>query len=139
MDKQQEGIVLEIIGDMAKVRTSRHSDCENCGACPGNTALVLDARNPLGAKKGQRVAIEVQEANMLKAAFVVYVLPLILTVIGVVAGSYIGGQFHFDPLWFQIGGGAIAFIAALFYIKYFDRNARSNVKMQPVITRILSE
>ena len=32
MDKQQEGIVLEVVKGMAKVKTSRHNDCENCGS-----------------------------------------------------------------------------------------------------------
>ncbi|MBP1765422.1 MAG: positive regulator of sigma RseC/MucC [Firmicutes bacterium] len=82
MEKQQEGIVIETRGDMARVKTSRHNDCENCGACPGNSAIVLDARNPLDAKIGQRVVIEIQEVNMLKAAFIVYVLPLLAAFAG---------------------------------------------------------
>ena len=62
MDRQQEGIVLECLDQgMAKVKTSRHNDCENCGACPGNSAIVLQARNPLKARPGQRVLVEVKE------------------------------------------------------------------------------
>ncbi|WP_425060608.1 hypothetical protein SCACP_13430 [Sporomusa carbonis] len=138
MEKLQEGIVLEVTGNIAKVKTSRHSDCENCGACPGNTAMVLDARNPVGAQKGQRVAIEIQEIGMLKAAFIVYVLPLIAAVVGAVAGNYLAGSMQAEPVWYQSGGGLIAFGLSMVYIKYFDRNARTNDKMQPVITRILS-
>lgn len=140
MDKQQEGIVLEVTDNhMAKVKTSRHNDCENCGACPGNSALILDARNDLGAKPGQRVAIEVREVNMLKAAFIVYILPLIAIFIGVVAGGTFAEHSGYQPLWFQIIGGTVAFILSVVYIKFFDSAARSDVKMQPTIIRILSD
>jgi Positive regulator of sigma E activity len=138
MDKRQEGIVISVDGDMAKVKTSRHNDCENCGACPGNSAIVLDARNPLGAKTGQLVLLEVQEIGMLKSAFIVYMLPLIAMFFGAMAGGYLAGQFARDALWFQVAGAAIAFAVAVLYIRCFDRSASSNQNMQPVITRILS-
>ena len=138
MDKQQEGIVLEIIGDIAKVKTSRHNDCENCGACPGNSAMVLDALNQIGAKPGQRVAIEVQEINMLKAAFIVYILPLIAVFIGALLGGVVAQKFGNESLWFQVTGGVVAFVLSVVYIKYFDSAARLDVKMQPIIVRILS-
>jgi sigma-E factor negative regulatory protein RseC len=139
MDAQQEGVVLEVHGSMAKVKTSRHNDCENCGSCPGNAAMVLDARNPVGAKPGQRVMIEIKEADMLKSAFIVYMLPLIAIFAGAMLGGYVAGQLAAEPLWFQVGGGGLAFISSVCYIKYFDRSASTDVKKQPVITRILTE
>lgn len=139
LEKEQEGIVLEVFDGMAKVKASRHSDCENCGSCPGTNAIVVDALNPVGAQRGQRVAIEVQQVNMLKAAFVVYMLPLIAAVAGVFAGSYLAStQMASDSMWYQAGGGVAFFGLSLIYIRYFDRNARTNDKMRPVITRILS-
>lgn len=140
MDEQQEGIVLEVTDNhMAKVKTSRHNNCENCGACPGNSALVLEARNDLGAKPGQRVAIEVKEINMLKAAFIVFILPLIAIFIGAVAGGFFADKFGYQPLWSQIIGGTFAFILSVVYIKFFDSAARFDIKKQPTIIRILSD
>jgi len=137
MDKQQEGVVLEIIGDIAKVKTSRHNDCENCGACPGNSAMVLEVLNQVGAKPGQRVVVEVREVNMLKAAFIVYILPLIAVFIGALLGGTLAQKFGNESLWFQVAGGAVAFVLSVVYIKYFDAAARLDVKMQPTIVRIL--
>lgn len=137
MDKQQEGIVLEVHGLMAKVKTSRHNDCENCGACPGNSALVLEARNTLDAKPGDRVLVEVQEVNMLKAAFIVYMLPLLAILIGAVIGNVLAEKMGFSVILFQAAGGFMLFVLSVLYIKLFDSSARNDVKMQPVITKVL--
>lgn len=136
--EEQQGIVIATNGQMAKVKASRHNDCENCGACPGNSAMVLDMLNPLGAKPGQRVAFEIQQTNMLKAAFVVYVLPLIAMFVGALAGSYLAGHLHYSALPCEVAGGIIAFILAVLYIKYFDSSAKSKDEMRPTIVRILS-
>ncbi|MDT8902280.1 SoxR reducing system RseC family protein [Anaeroselena agilis] len=138
MSMKQEGIVISSDGEMARVRTSRHNDCENCGACPGNDALVLDVRNPLGAKPGQLVMIEVQEVGFLKSAFIVYILPLIAMALGAMAGGYAADRLAQEPLWFQIGGAAAAFVASVGYIRFFDKSASANKNMQPVIIQILS-
>ena len=139
MEKVQEGIVLELLADgMAKVKTSRHNDCDNCGACPGNSAMVLTARNPLGAKPGQLVAIEVKEVNMLKAAFIVYMQPLLAAFGGAVGGWLIAERLGMDVLMLQILGGVLGFALAIGYVKYFDISSKTNLSMQPVIRDILS-
>ncbi|MCT8976006.1 SoxR reducing system RseC family protein [Clostridium sp. CX1] len=137
MKKESEGIVIEVSGKIAKVKSSRHGDCKNCGACPGDNAAVLDVENSLGAKPGQRVLFEIKEENMLKAAFVVYILPLIAIFLGVLLGGWISEETGGSLRLFQIGGGIIAFILAFIYIKVFDKLAHNNEKMKPVITRIL--
>lgn len=139
MDKQQEGIVLSVAGDMARVKTSRHSDCENCGSCPGMSAIVLDVRNPLAAKPGQRVMIEVREVGLVKSAFVVYMLPLLAVAAGAAAGYWAAGRLGQDPLWLQVAGAALAFLLSAAYIRFVDRSAGRDAGSQPVIIRILTE
>ena len=139
MDRQQEGIVLECLDQgMAKVKTSRHNDCENCGACPGNSAIVLQARNPLKARPGQRVLVEVKEVQMLKAAFVVYVLPLFLSLAGIILGAILAGYLGMGDQWLTVGGGLLFFMVAVMYIKYFDASARKDTAKQPIIIKIIS-
>ena len=139
VNKQQEGIVLSVTGNLAKVKTSRHSDCENCGACPGSSAIVLDARNPLAAKPGQRVLIEVQEVGLVKSAFVVYFLPLLALFAGAMAGDYAAVRMGREALFFQVAGACLAFAASLLYIKFVDRRAGRDTGMQPVIISILTD
>lgn len=139
MKKEEVGIVVEIDGKMAKVRASRHGDCKNCGACPGDNAIVMEVQNPLSAKVGQQVAFEMQEAHMLQAAFIVYILPLVAIFIGAIAGGFIANKFGQSVIPFQIGGGIVALVLSLIYIRFYDKFAKNNQKMQPIITKILSK
>ncbi|NMM61342.1 SoxR reducing system RseC family protein [Clostridium sp. P21] len=138
MKKETEGVVIQTIGNIAKVKANRHGDCKNCGACPGDKAMVVDAINTIGAKPGQHVSFEIKEVNMLKAAFVVYILPLVSVFIGAVIGGFIAEKSGHGSVPFQVVGGILAFIVSIIYIKFFDKAANKDENMKPIITRILS-
>ncbi|GIM29691.1 hypothetical protein CPJCM30710_23570 [Clostridium polyendosporum] len=138
MKTEQEGIVIEVIGHIAKVKISRHSECKNCGACPGgDQAIVLEAQNLIGAKLGQRVFIEIKTTNVLKAAFVVYIIPLIAIFLGAICGGWLARKNIQLVQVLQIAGGIIAFVIAVLFIKFFDKSTNNNKKIQPTIKRIL--
>ena len=138
MVKEEEGLIIEISdNNIAKVKVGRHNECKNCGACPGDNSLVIEAKNPIGAKVGQRISFQMKDTNMLMAAFVVYIVPLIAVVIGVLVGQIIAKKFGYSVRGFQIGGGIITFILSLINIKKFDKFAHNNDKMQPVITQVI--
>lgn len=136
--KEEEGVVIALEGKIAKVRASRHSDCESCGACPGDKATVLDVYNQVDAKLGQRVMITIPEANMVKAAFIVYVLPLITTFIGFLIGVWLSQKYGFPALFTEVCTSIVGFVVAIIYIKYFDRSMSKTATM-PLITDILSK
>lgn len=138
MKREEEGIVIASDGKIAKVQAKRHSDCESCGACPGDIAAIMDVHNPVDAKKGQRVIIEISETNMLKAAFIVYFLPLITAFIGFLIGRWISQKYGFPVILLEVGASIAAFMLTLLYIKYYDRVVAKS-KMMPVIKDILSE
>ncbi|MCX7779478.1 MAG: SoxR reducing system RseC family protein [Negativicutes bacterium] len=139
MEKSQEGIVLATVNGIAKVKVARHSSCENCGSCPGNTAAVLEARNPVDARPGQRVLLEMQQDSIVKAAFIVFILPLLGVFAGASGGTYLADALLVPANPVQIGGGIFGFTISLYAIRRFDRRARSDNDMRPVIIRILSE
>jgi sigma-E factor negative regulatory protein RseC len=137
--KEEEGIIIETFdNNIVKVKVGRHNECKNCGACPGDSSVVIEAKNLLGAKTGQRIAFRMKETNMLMAAFVVYIVPLIAVSLGVFVGQVIAKKFGFSVKGFQIGGGILTFVLSIINIKMFDKFAHNNDKMQPVITQILS-
>jgi sigma-E factor negative regulatory protein RseC len=136
--KKEEGIVIEVIGTVTKVKLGRHNDCSNCGACPGNNALVIDVQNSIGALPGQRVELLVKETSVLKAAFVVFILPLISSFFGAVLGGWIGEWLELSKQIMYIVGALMFFTLSVIYIKFYDKRTNSKVGSHPVITQVLS-
>jgi len=135
--KTEQGLVIEVSDDVTKIKVGRHSDCSNCGACPGSDIVIVSASNKIGAKVGQRVEFEVKEVNVLIGAFTVFILPLIAAFVGVLLGGFIGKYIGYNINVFQIMGGIITFLLSMIFVKLFDRAATGSEKSQPAITRIL--
>ena len=66
--------------EVVHVRESACSgDCHKCSGCgAAKEAVIFTARNLIGARPGELVRVESSTAPVLKAAVVLYVLPLIL-------------------------------------------------------------
>lgn len=135
--KTEQGLVIEIIDEIAQIKVGRHSDCSNCGACPGSDSVIISANNIIGAKVGDRVTFEMKEVNVLKGAFIVFVLPLIIAFIGVILGGVIGKYIGSNINVSQIIGGITAFLLAMVFVKLFDRAATISEKSKPAIISIL--
>jgi sigma-E factor negative regulatory protein RseC len=138
MEKQEEGIVIAVEGNIAKVKVKRHSHCESCGSCPGTNAMVLDALNNIGAQVSQRVQYQILGKNMLLAAFVVFILPLIITLAGYWLANELASTYQIVAYWPGIIGSASGFALGVWLVRYYDKLARSK-SMIPVITRIIDE
>lgn len=66
-------------------------DCHKCSGCGmAKEAVVLTAANPIGARRGDLVKVESESAPVLKAAVVLYILPLALFFLGYALGSALG-------------------------------------------------
>lgn len=135
--KTEQGLIIEVIDDVAKIKVGRHNDCKNCGACPGSDSMIMSASNKIGARPGQRVIFEVKEKNILRAAFIVFILPLIALFIGVILGGIIGERIGFNGHMLQIIGGIVAFALAIIFVKFFDKATTASDKSLPVIVSIL--
>lgn len=76
------GTVESVNDNFAEVRIKRVSACgENCAQCKAgckNGEMVVTAVNSIGAKNGEKVVLEMKTAYVFHAAFMVYILPLIL-------------------------------------------------------------
>lgn len=98
----ENGFVKSTENGLCEVIVKRKTACgENCASCSGmcNAAeTVCVAENNIGAKPGDFVSIEMQTGKVLKTAFLVYILPIIVffAVFGIISrfseiGSYLGG------------------------------------------------
>ena len=88
-------------------------DCHKCSGCGAvEQTMVFTARNPIGARPGDTVTVESATGPVLKAAAVLYMLPLVLFI----AGYLMGMQWNLGAL---IGG--LAFALSIVLIIAYDR------------------
>lgn len=91
----QDAVVTKLLPDnMAEVAVARTTACGgNCGSCEScifQSQLKTAARNLVGARPGQCVIIQSKSSTIYKAALLVYVFPMILTLLGYVL-AYVAG------------------------------------------------
>ena len=93
-------------------------DCHKCSGCgAAKEAIVLEAQNPIGAKPGDLVKVESETGPVLKAAAVMYMVPMILFFVGYalgealrLSGAWMGGVFFAVMLLMLYIGGILAVI-----------------------------
>lgn len=117
------GFVDKSNGGYAWVRVAKKSACgENCASCKGGCTpgeRTMKVKNPIGASVGDRVAVELSDKRFLLAAFLVYILPLIMFL----AGFLVSGYFFSGELLQIVSGLAVAGCTVLIIgrIKNADR------------------
>ena len=98
-------------------------DCHKCSGCgAAKEVMFVEARNPIGASRGDLVTLETKTGPVMKAVGVFYVLPLILFFGGYLLGS----------LW-NLGGlfGCLGFVLAIALSVLYDRKI---AKKEEVLT-----
>ena len=135
MKKKSEGIVVELNGEYAVVMPTAHLGCDALYCCQGEgvSKVNVEMINTVCAIQGDKIIFVAQENNMLKAAFVVYMLPLILVFIGVASGYSVAPMLGIYPALGSIIGGIVFFLIAAVIIKFYDRYASGNRGMKPEI------
>ena len=102
-------------------------DCHKCSGCgAAKETLLLKAENPIGARRGDLVKVESASGPVLKAAAVLYMLPMVL---------FFAGYFAGDSLW-QQGAlvGCAAFVAGIGLAVLYDRKIGKTEKNGYTIT-----
>ncbi len=89
-----EGLVVSLDGDYAGVKIVREGacghDCSKCVGCGGGETTII-ARNDARASVGDFVALE-GDGIIVRRAFIVYMLPILLFFAGYAIGYYLLGM-----------------------------------------------
>ena len=102
-------------------------DCHKCSGCgAAKEAVIFTADNPVGARGGDLVKGESSTAPVLKAAVVLYVLPLGLFFLGYYLGTLPG---NFGAL-----GGCPGFVIGVGIVIAYDRLVVKNADIHYTIT-----
>jgi sigma-E factor negative regulatory protein RseC len=137
---EETGTVVERIGpDRVRIKVSRSTACEHCsaaGACQAlagqKNEMLVEVRDSLGVGVGQRVVIAIGEKTLLRASFLVYILPLAGLFGGVGLTQWLAP--HASQAWMAaggFGGVVLAFLAVHGYSRHFR-----STEYLPVIIRL---
>jgi sigma-E factor negative regulatory protein RseC len=117
---EQTVLVKRVLEDgsaeVLRVRESACSgDCHKCSGCGSSQqTMVICAENPIGAKVGDWVVIEAKSGAMLKAAVMLYIVPLVLFI----AGYLLGEHLWQSGILFALAG----LLIGLVLVKLLDRH-----------------
>jgi sigma-E factor negative regulatory protein RseC len=139
---EEEGIVVETNGDLAKVSIVAKSACDNCSAsnvCHPGEQEYMEASNPVGAKKGQKVNLVVAPQAYLKASIILYGIPMTVFVAAAIIGKNLGLRYGTEAgsdLWAFIAGVA-ALLVSFIYIKRYNNKVEKTQQYKPIVVEIL--
>jgi sigma-E factor negative regulatory protein RseC len=142
---EEEGIVVEVEGEYAKVSILKKSACEACaasGVCHPQDAdqSYMEAANPLGAIKGQKVKVVLAPQLYLKASLILYGIPMVVLVTGAIIAKNLAIRFSGEAnsdLWAFIVGMA-CMVISFFFIRAYNNKVEKTQEYKPVIVEILS-
>lgn len=141
---EQQGYIIEIIDKKtAKLKMQRHSACASCGKCTTTSEkkdIVAEVDNSIGAKVGDRVCVNMESMNVLKAAAIVYILPLIGLLIGTIATYYTLQVFGNVNSVEMISGivGLLLMLISFLILKKNDSKFRNSREYIPIVTKIIA-
>lgn len=139
----QHGYIVEIVDSVtAKLKLKRHSACASCGKCATTSEekdIIVEVDNTIGAKVGDRVEVNMETVNVLKAAFIAYTIPLVALLLGTV------GTFYFLKVTsitknIEIISGLVGLIftfTSFLILKKNDKKFRDSKEYIPIVTRII--
>ena len=134
------GKVVNVDSNKAIVKIKRNSACGDCKACELGVSnlseLDIEVENTLGAAVGDHVRLEMETVDLLKAAFVVYTIPLFALLAGVM-GTYAWGNKMGNVNEFQmIGVGFALMFLSGFYVKAKDKKMKKANKFEPKMIEV---
>ena len=102
-------------------------DCHKCSGCgAAKETLLIRAVNQIRAEKGDLVVIRSESGPVLKAAMVLYVIPLVLFFLGYYLGTLPG---NFGSL-----GGCLGFLLGIVLVVLYDRKVVKKSNLGYTIT-----
>ena len=140
---EQQGYIVGIIDEKtAKLKMQRHSACASCGKCTTTSEkkdIIVEVDNSIGAKLGDRVAVNMESMNVLKAVGIAYIFPLISLLIGTI-GTYYVLQLIENTKNIEVISstvGIIIMLISFFILRKNDNKFRKSRQYIPIITKII--
>ncbi len=134
---RERGVVIKSDKDGLDIQMQANDSCESCHACfiDKNKLKILHIDNTKPIKPGELVEIEVHTGFALQSAFLVFVFPLIMLIVGYYIFNQLidipGINEMYENVLGAIGGLFTAYLVVYFFDKYLQRN-RSDKRIRVI-------
>jgi len=130
---EEKGRVVKVDNGVAQVEMERTSACARCGVCLQSSGdrLILYVKDSVGARPGDEVLVSLETKEVLKAAFLIYLFPLV----GLIAGYFLGRTIFRTERTGIIFAG-LGFLSALFFLYQYDKRLKAGKTGEAKIIRI---
>jgi sigma-E factor negative regulatory protein RseC len=120
----------------------RHSACASCGKCATTSEkkdIIVEVDNTLGAKVGDKVKVNMETVNVLKAAAIVYIVPLVALLVGTIGTYFILDLLKISIYVETISGafGLVSMLISFLILKKNDNKFRDSREYIPIVTEVV--
>lgn len=147
---EQNAVVMKVNGQIALVEVQRQTSCGKCNAKKGcgtgileesigRRSMQVQAINQCQAEPGDEVIVAIPEKGFIKSAFMTYLLPLLLMLVGALLAQQIfqaGSEASADISAFL--GAGLGFVMALLILKLHAKHVEKDEQLHPVLIRKLT-
>ena len=141
----EQGVVIKTDANgrnTAWIKTIQPDACKACASrkscvSGGGSAQPVEAINKAGAQVGDIIQVYMDTPALLKAAFLLYVFPILCMLAGSGAGHLLSIRLGSDSSLPSVGTALGCFIMAMAWVRLRAGRMALNIDYRPKITRIL--
>lgn len=125
---EQVGFVRKLEGHKMELEVKRGSawgdGCNDCSSSCDEEKHIVIIPNNIDAKVGDFVELTAKVSNLLKYTFILYMVPFMFLIGGIVIGNYVFRDLNIDSREMLSFGSGLVFVAiSLLILKIIDRRA----------------
>lgn len=143
---EEQGIIVKTGVGTALIKTQRSTACDGCASkksCHGGgadeTETFIEAENTIGAHVGDRVVFSIGAASVIKAGVLIYLVPILSFIAGVVLGQAASTRLFPEQNPDLAAGllGLIFLILAFLGLKLYNKYLEKNKTFRPQVLRVV--
>ena len=142
----EEGVVTKIeSATTAWVKTTKSGACKSCSArsschsLGGGEEMEVEAINKAGAQIGQKVVLGFDTSPLLKATFLLYMLPILTMMIGAFIGQQLAPNLNLDTSFLSAVFGFLFFGLTLVFVRSKGNKMATKDEYRPKIIRVINQ
>lgn len=143
---EEQGLVIQQKDRTVIIKAQRSTACDGCSSkksCHSgggsDTDTFIEAENPIGAKVGDRVVFSIGAASVIKAGLLIYLVPILSFIAGVVLGQIAAKNVFPGQNPDLVAGllGLAFLILAFIGLKLYNKYLEKNKGFRPQVLRVV--